>query len=128
MGVLDWFSDTSRAPSARGSDPDEVPRDTTPIWVLRGWKRSDRTYTGPYATKYGTWHGSIRATPDNMSVLIYNPPDVLCRHPAWHCFHPRSDKWWAVHLAQPPINGDVNAVILYVERLIVESYRIAGKR
>ena len=128
MGVLDWLYADDRAPSARGSDPDAVPHDTTPIWVQRGWKREHRTYSGPYATKFGTWHGSIRATPDNMSVLIYDPPDVVRRHSAWHCFNQREGKWWNIHLAQPPADGSVDACILYVERLIVQSYRIAGKR
>ena len=133
MAKRNWFSadDTTRAPTARGSDPAEVVRDTTPIWQLRGWKREAdrRTYAGPYATKFGTWHGHIRATPDAMSVYIYDPPQNLRRHPAWHCFHPRESKWWSIHLAQQPVDpSDVNSVIVYVERLIVESYRLASKR
>jgi len=134
-----WFggttNDSPRA-SARGSDPRLVERSNIAVWVTRGWKRfADNRYDGVYASKWGTVHGSIQKRADTWTVSIQNPPPEMQYNPKWSCFHPQSKKdgWYWIHLAQPPRDPSddvcVSSIIVYVERLLSESYRYSpGKR
>lgn len=131
MGLFDrlFGSDTSttRAPVARGS-AGMVERDNTPLWLARGWRRSGETYTGPYAVKgLGTWPGSIQRRGDTFLVLIHDPPQEMRRHPKWGCVHPHSGGWQYIHLAVPPADRDVSSVIYFVEKMLADSFAIAGK-
>lgn len=105
-----------------------VSRDNSSVLQQRGWRQSKRTYAGPYATPHGTWHGRIEPAGDVLRCYIKDPPtDVVSRHEKWPCFAPDTpDGWWRIHLAVNPINNDPNAVILYVERILVESFRRAS--
>ena len=105
-----------------------VKRDATSLLQQRGWRQTRNLYSGPYATAYGVWLGLIEHAGDCFRVLIKNPPvDIVKAHPKWTCFSRDQHGWWRVDLAVNPVDGDVNAVIHYVERLLTESFKRAGK-
>lgn len=103
-----------------------VARDKTSILQQRGWKLEDKnTFTGPYATPYGTWHGWVHRAGDRSRVMIHNPPmEVINKHPKRGCFHPAENGWWAINLHTEPVDGDVSSIITYVEQVIRESFRL----
>lgn len=96
----------------------------------RGWRRRGNQYTGPFATPFGTWHGRVEAAGDILRCYIKDPPvSVVSGHHKWPCFsRDGPDGWFRIHLTVSPCDRDVSAVILYVERVMIESYRRAGKR
>ena len=95
-----------------------------------GWRRTGNSYSGPFATPYGTWLGRVENAGDLLRCYIKDPPtDIVSRHEKWPCFaRDTPDGWWQIHLAVSPIDHDVSSVILYVERVLIESHRRAGKR
>ncbi len=103
-----------------------VPRSTQTLMEQRGWKRSfSGVWAGPYATTHGTWHGAIEKAGTTLRPFIKDPPTQLQRHHKWHCFHPIADAgWYRIHLAKNPVDGDLNAVVRYVEQLITEAYKL----
>lgn len=94
----------------------------------RGWRRSGNTYSGPYATPYGTWHGHLEDAGGYFRCYIHKPPiHALAYHPKLPCFSDAgSGGWWRVNLAMSPIDGDPNAIVLHVERFLTEAHRRAG--
>jgi hypothetical protein len=112
-----------RRPVRGGSALDRNPHGA-PGLEKKGWG----AWSGPYATSYGTWPGKIEdAGGRTLRVFIHNPPACLQSHPKWGCFHNHdANGWWRIHLHHQPIDGDPNAVIRYVEQLIVESFRHKG--
>lgn len=110
--------------SSQISNQNLVKTDNTPLYLKRGWKRTENEYYGWYRTKYGAWQGKIKRRGDIFSVRIYDPPmEKIRNHSRWPCFHQENGKWWRIHLAVNPIDGDVSSVILHVESVINESYR-----
>lgn len=98
--------------------------DNTPLHVKRGWTKKGNMYQGYYRTIYGAWRGGIEKRGDKFKVLIYKPPiKQIKRHPRWPCFHEERGGKWRIELAINPRDGDVGAIIFYVERLIIESFR-----
>lgn len=98
-----------------------VRRDSTPLAQQRGWKRSGNTWNGSYATSFGTWDGKIEKRGDIFDVFIKKPPTQVQNHSKWACFSRRKYGWWLIHLHNNPADGDVSAIILYVERLLTEA-------
>ncbi len=99
-----------------------VRRDTTPLVTQRGWRQNKNTWRGSYATKFGTWPGRIQKRGDIFYVTIRKPPPEMQAHRKWICFSKVSSSgWYSIHLHDNPINSDVSAVILYVERLLTEA-------
>ncbi len=106
-----------------------VRRDSTPIMRQRGWQRDWRgVWRGWFATKEGTWAGEIQLRGDRYRVYIKMPPvNALSRHSKWPCFiQLGSGSWWEINLAISPIDNDANAIVIYVERVLRESFRLAG--
>lgn len=107
------------------SPPADVTRiepDTTPLIDQRGWKKNRNTWSGPYATKYGTWHGRIERRGDVFDVLINKPPPEVQEHSKrFQCFSKQERGWWKIHLHTNPVDGDPSAIIDYVERLLHRS-------
>ena len=105
-----------------------VKRSTATLMDQRGWTalRDRAGWAGPYATPQGTWPGTIeKVGGTDLRVFIKNPPETLRRHHKWACFHQHgSDGWYTVHLATNPIDGDPNAVIHYLEALIVAAHKL----
>jgi len=106
-----------------------VRRDETSLAQQRGWRRRGKHYAGPFATPHGTWLGRVEAAGDVFRCYVKDPPiDIVSRHEKWPCFsRDTPDGWWRINLAVSPVDRDVSAVILYVERLLIESHRRAGK-
>ena len=103
-----------------------VQRSTQTLMQQRGWQRTKDGWAGPYATRHGTWPGTIHKAGDTLRVYIRNPPDALRRHHKWHCFHKHDDSgWFSMHLSINPVDGDPNAVIRYCEQIITESFKLA---
>lgn len=129
MGLLRKLFPPERQRVMRVATPrNAVARDATTIMQQRGWRRTGDTYEGPFATPYGTWHGRITAAGDIFRCAIKDPPiDAINRHPKRACFSQDSKGWWRVNLAINPIDGDVNSIIVYVERVLIESLRLSGK-
>jgi len=95
----------------------------------RGWAHVGKQhYTGHFATRFGTWPGRIEGAGDTFRVFIKNPPEVIANHPKWPCFS-RQDKagWWKINININPIDRDPNAVAYYVERVLSEAFKMAGK-
>ena len=101
-----------------------VVRRSIPITEQRGWRLKSGAWSGSYATRHGTWHGHIQRAGSEQRVLIYDPPAELRRHHKWVCFHADANGWFRIHLHRPPIDGDPSSIILYVERLIEESFKL----
>jgi len=97
-------------------------RSTATLMEQRGWKTRWNAWTGPYATRFGTWPGRIEKAGDTLRVYIHNPPRQLQRHHKWVCFHTTDNGWYRIHLAVHPVDRDPNAVVRYVEQLTTESY------
>ena len=137
MGVFNWRGRGGKGrpkvtlvPMPAGA----ITTSTASVLEQRGWRQQGDTYSGPYATPYGTWHGHLQAVPGYAAApyfrcYIYNPPiDILAYHPKLPCFsNPGSDGWWRVNLATCPIDGDPSAIVLHVERVLIEAHRLAGK-
>ncbi len=133
MSLFDWlFGSASlkvvRHTPQRRASTKLVARDNTPLTAKRGWRRSGKRWSGPYACRHGTWHGKIEKRGDRFNVLIKKPPEVVRNHPKFVCFHNDKSGWMRIHLHHNPADQDVNAVIAYVERLLAESFRLAGAR
>ncbi len=108
-----------------GNNPKMVTPDTTPLYVKRGWKKKDNTYTGYYRTRHGAFKGKIERRGDKFYVFIHKPPvSQLQKHSRWVCFHERGRNRYEIHLAKKPVDGDISSIIFYVEQLIIESYRM----
>lgn len=105
------------------NDVRHVRRNTTPVAEQRGWKRSRNTWHGSYATSFGTWDGKIEKRGDVFNVLIKRPPTQIQNHPKWQCFSKRQRGWFDIHLHDNPVDGDVSAIIIYVERLLTEALK-----
>ncbi len=95
------------------------------LFVQRGWIQNGDTYKGYYRTNYGAWKGEIIRRGDKYKVYVINPPITqLKKHPEKSpCVHLINSKRAEVDLHTQPKNKDVGAIILYVEKLIVESFR-----
>jgi hypothetical protein len=121
---MSWFArrNVTRIAAPYGA----VPRSTTSLMDQRGWKRLRAgIFAGPYATRYGTWHGQIEHAGDTFRVLILSPPTCIQKHARWVCFHKYGDNgWYRIHLAVNPVDRDPNAVIRYVEQIITESFKL----
>jgi len=102
-----------------------VRRNNTSLLQQRGWKKRPKSYSGPFATNFGTWSGRIEhAGGGFLRVYIKDPPmTAVDKHPKRPCFYRDKHGWWRINLATPPIDGDVNAVIHYVERVLTESFQ-----
>lgn len=98
--------------------------DNTPLYLKRGWAVKRNKYHGYYRTPYGAWRGEIFRRGDKFNVLIFKPPlDKIKKHSRWPCFHKEKMNKWRIDLAKNPRDGDISAIIFYVERLIIESFR-----
>ncbi|MGH1419405.1 MAG: hypothetical protein ACRBCJ_11160 [Hyphomicrobiaceae bacterium] len=100
-----------------------VRRDTTPLFQQRGWKQSGNKWRGSYSTSFGTWDGKIEKHGDVFDVMIKKPPAQIQNHSKWQCFSKRKNGWFNIHLHDNPVDGDVSAVILYVERMLTEALK-----
>lgn len=81
-------------------------------------------YTGYYRTQYGAFKGEIVRRGDTFDVYIIEPPlEELKKHHKKSCIHRVENNTVKVHLEVPPQDGDVGAIILYIEGLIIESFR-----
>jgi hypothetical protein len=106
------------------ASPNLVKHTIQSIRQQRGWTSYANGWRGPYATRYGTWHGQIEQAGGLLRPYILNPPTKLQRHPKWPCFHhqDRRPGWWFIHLHTQPADRSIDSVILYVERLITEAF------
>ena len=111
-------SNVTRIAAPRGA----VPRAISTLMQQRGWKQAEAGWSGPYATRHGTWPGRIEKAGDTLRVFIRNPPPEMRSHPKWCCCHQHDNSgWWRIHLHTNPVDGDANAVVRYVEQLLTES-------
>ena len=129
MGLLDFFVRKSiRKPvvkviRSQSTRTKVVKPDNTPLCIQRGWALRKNTYHGYYRTKYGAWQGEIVRRGDKFNVYIHNPPlERIKSHSRWPCFHEGKNGKWRIHLAKNPKDGDISAIIFYVERIILESF------
>ena len=106
-------------------NPKTVIPDNTPLYIKRGWMKKGNQYQGYYRTRYGSWRGLIERRGDKFIVIIVSPPkDRLKKHKRWVCFHHKKGNHWSIHLAINPKDGDISAIIYYVEKIINDSYRL----
>jgi hypothetical protein len=119
------FSKLFTKPARPPAPPNLVPRTARSIREQRGWSTYRDGWRGPYATQHGTWPGQIERAGGILRPFIHNPPHHLTRHAKWHCFHQdRRPGWWRIHLQTQPVDGSVDSVILYVEQLLAEAFRL----
>jgi hypothetical protein len=103
--------------------PRIVQPDNTPLYVKRGWAKNGNTYHGYYRTRYGAFRGEITRRGDKFIVYIFKPPvEQIKKHSRWPCFHQEKNDKWRIALARNPNDGDISAIIIYVERIIIESF------
>jgi hypothetical protein len=128
MGLLSFFSSRPPKVTRVAAPPGTVRRITTTLLEQRGWQKRWGAWTGPYATRFGTWPGKIeQAGGGALRVFIHKPPACLQSHSRWPCFHRHGrNGWWSVNLHHQPTDGDPNAVIRYIEQIISEAFRNPG--
>jgi hypothetical protein len=121
LGALIGASSTPKV--ARVATPHgAVVRNTESIMQQRGWQAHGKGFSGPYATPLGTWAGHIVKEADRFRVYIKNPPmHLIEKHPTRACFHDGKGGWWSIHLHTEPVDGDINSVIAYIERVLREA-------
>ncbi len=96
----------------------------TSFYIQRGWIHSGNGYYGYFKSRYGAWAGEIVRRGDIYEVFIIDPPvNQLKNHHHWMCFHESDGNKYSIHLIEQPVNGDVGAIILFVERLINVSFQ-----
>ena len=111
-------TDSSRTQSF--VEPENIPH-----YKKRGWTQKGNKYSGYYRTRFGAYKGEIERRGDKFNVLIHKPPTrELKRHPRWPCFHKKNKGWYMINLAKQPANRDISALVLRVELIILEAYRI----
>ena len=121
---MSWFGGSDHG-VRRVADPgNAVPRDNRSLMQRRGWReKPGHGFVGPYApTDLGTWHGNIKRSGDVFRVYIFKPPAAFLTHWKSTCFHKLPDsEWWSIHLAKNPVDGSIDSIIQYVERLLTEA-------
>ena len=130
MGILKRLFTPRRPPKVTKvpTPPDAVPRDPASLLQKRGWGRTGNDhYAGHFATRFGTWPGRIERAGDTFRVFIKNPPDVVAKHPKWACFSRQHNGWWKINIYTNPVDRDPNAVAYYIERVLAEAFKMAGK-
>ena len=109
---------TPRRPNNKAVQPDN-----TPLYLKRGWSKKGNVYQGYYRTVYGARKGRIERRGDKYNVFIFKPPiKQLRNHSRWACFYQESGDKWRINLAVNPKDRDIGAIILYVEKVIIESF------
>lgn len=122
-----WRAVTTPKPARVVRHPPPLPGrrivhpDTTPLLQQRGWSKRGNTWHGHYATPYGTYPGRIEKRGHRLRPYIKNPPPQIQDHRKWACFHRERGGWWWVHLHTNPRDGDYNAVLAYIERILIEA-------
>jgi len=103
----------------------KVKPSNTSLYVKRGWVQIGNRYYGYYRTKYKAYQGEIIRRGDKYDAFIIDPPvKKLKRHPKWECVKKINKRKIKVHLRIQPKDRDVGAIVLYIETLIIESYRL----
>jgi hypothetical protein len=102
--------------------PPVVPRQQTPYWQMRGWKRQGNSFTGKFVTPYGAYIGSIsQMNPAEIEFYIQHPPDCVFTSSHAACFQSRGGSWFFVHMSRCP--KDVSSGILVIEQLIASCFK-----
>jgi len=97
--------------------------DQTPHHVKRGWRRiNSKRYEGYYRTRHKAVRGEVTIKGKDYFAYIWDPPAQLRKHPHWPCFDDDKKPKYSIHIIKQPAVGDIDSVIVYVERLIAESY------
>jgi len=129
MGLFAFLTkNTSKKPVVRVIQSQPLSRkavkpDNTPLYLKRGWKINRNKYQGYYRTLYGAWRGEIIRRGDKFNVVIFKPPtEQIKKHSRWPCFHRERKDRWRIDLAKNPKDGDLSAIIFYVEHIIYESF------
>ena len=115
---------TSLIPSNIIRHPEVVERDSRPYWQQRGWVHVFfGRYSGWYRTAFGSWRGKARKDAlGEVELFIHQPPDALAGHENWHCFFPRGDGWYFIHIQDGELN-DLSSGIIRVEQILTEAHK-----
>jgi len=97
-----------------------VELDKRPLWVREGWKRQGSVCSGEIRGHRGSCICLIEKKGDVFRVWVRYPPRGAFNH--WHagCLRAEKNGWYTLHLAQQPRDGDVDAVIRYLNRWLSE--------
>lgn len=87
----------------------------------RGWTKTSRGWAGPIKTAYGQWPGIVELAGDRIKAYIRYLPAELRQPRHGVGFHEQASGWFRIELAVSPLDSDPNAVISYVERVIVSA-------
>lgn len=112
--------------AAGKAGPGTVTLDNRPLLERRGWQRHGNVFCGAYLTKKGSFAGLIEIRGDRINVWIKNPPKAVKYH--WHsaCLTAEKGGWHRLHLSVQPKDGDVNAVVQFVEAFLRQSFELAS--
>jgi hypothetical protein len=131
MGVLDFLLASRtrvRGLSEARKRPSLVSLDNRSLLQRQGWKKQGSGFVGEFRTPRGGYPGVIERRGDVFRVFIRNPPlQGAMKH--WHrdCLRFEGRGWWSLHLQRPPRNGDVNAIIHYVEERFLRECLALGR-
>lgn len=98
-----------------------VPRDSRPLWQVRGWRKAGRHLVGAYRTPLGSYSGEIDIGfgLGQPEFYILNPPAELLRGPHRACFRARGKNRFWIHFSAT--SKDVDSGIVAVEALLVRA-------
>lgn len=100
--------------------------DNTPLHMKRGWEHVSRNrYIGYFRCRYGASRGEITRRGNRFFVYIWDPPPEVNGHDKWICFYHVTGSKYKIDLAQQPAGRDLDSIIFYVERILIESFELA---
>jgi hypothetical protein len=113
----------SNWPTARRVHHGPVPRDSNPLWYIRGWRREGNKYFGFFQTGRRRWGGELlEISPGNYQVFIENAPSAVLAGAHRACFHQdfsRSHGATVVHrIHQSPAPRSPEEAIHAVEKIL----------
>ncbi len=100
-----------------------VQRQARPLWMERGWVRSENRNSGYYRTQFGAYQGRITERyAGYFEFLIFCPPKSLKHHSHAACFIPKGGGKYEVHFSTKARTPDEG--ILAIEKIIAECHTL----
>ncbi len=128
MSLLSFLLGAAEAPGARkrpapaqtltlrnGRSAVVIPRNTTPLYEQRGWKRKNGALFGHYRTPFGSFEGLV----EGSTYYIFDPPQAVLDGEHGACFRQRGIHLFEIHWRERP--KDISAGILHVEKCLMEA-------
>lgn len=100
-------------------EPKKVERNTQPLWQVKGWRKKNGRYIGPYEVNGRSYRGEAEKKTFSFKFYIYNLPQSVKAGGHGACFKQRGkNKHW-IHFYRKP--KSLSSGILAVESTLKQS-------